>query len=171
MNEKDIIKAAKLGNSQALAELFQQNYTFLLKYLIKATMNKAMAEDLAQETFAKCLEKIHQYDEKSKFSSWLIAIATNLYMDQLRKNKRENNWEKEQGIRHLKWQMENRNEEWNDVLSALSHLRDDVRIPIVLRHYYGYSYDDIGNMMKISSGTVKSRIHNGILAVRKELNT
>ncbi|WP_449620478.1 RNA polymerase sigma factor SigY [Robertmurraya sp. Marseille-Q9965] len=171
MGEKDIIKAAKRGEPKALAELFRQNYTFLLRYLIKATMNKAMAEDLAQETMAKCLEKIHLYDEISKFSSWLIAIATNLYMDQLRRNKREKNWEREQGIRNLKWQMENRNEEWNDVLSALSQLRDDVRIPIVLKHYYGYSYDEIGSMMKISPGTVKSRIHNGILEMRKELKT
>jgi RNA polymerase sigma-70 factor, ECF subfamily len=170
MEEKDLIKDAKRGNQRALAQLFQQNYSFLLKYLIKVTMNKAVAEDLAQETMAKCIEKIHLYQEKSKFSSWLISMATNLYVDQLRKNKREKNWQQqEQGIRNLKWQFESRNEEWNDALTALGKLDDDVRIPIVLKHYYGYSYDEIGSMMKVSPGTIKSRIHNGILSVRREL--
>lgn len=169
MEEKDLIKDAKDGNQLALAKLFQQNYSFLLKYLIKVTMNKALAEDLAQETMTKCIEKIHLYNEKSKFSSWLISIATNLYIDQTRKNKREKNWQQEQGIRNLKWQMESRNEEWNDVLTALGKLDDDVRLPIVLKHYYGYSYDEIGSLMKVSPGTIKSRIHNGILTVRKEL--
>lgn len=170
MEEKDLIKDAKKGNQRALATLFQQNYSFLVKYLIKVTMNKATAEDLAQETMAKCIEKINLYDGKSKFSSWLISIATNLYIDQLRKNKREKNWQQqEQGIRNLKWQLESRSEEWNDALSALGKLNDDVRIPIVLKHYYGYSYDEIGSMMKVSPGTIKSRIHNGILTVRKEL--
>lgn len=170
MEEKDLIKDAKRGNQMALAKLFQQNYSFLLKYLIKVTMNKAVAEDLVQETMAKCIEKIHLYQEKSKFSSWLISIATNLYVDQLRKHKREKNWQQqEQGIRNLKWQFESHNEEWNDALTALGKLDDDVRIPIVLKHYYGYSYDEIGSMMKVSPGTIKSRIHNGILSVRKEL--
>lgn len=169
MDDKNLIKNAKNGNQLALAKLFQQNYSFLLKYLIKVTMNKSVAEDIAQETLAKCIEKIHLYNEKSKFSSWLISIATNLYIDQLRKNKREAKWQQEQGIRGLKWQIESRNEDWNDALTALAKLTDDVRIPIVLKHYYGYSYDEIGSIMKVSPGTIKSRIHNGILAIRKEL--
>ncbi|MDQ0153716.1 RNA polymerase sigma factor SigY [Robertmurraya andreesenii] len=170
MDEKDLIKDAKKGNQRAFAILFQGNYSFLLKYLIKVTMNKTMAEDLAQETMTKCIEKIHLYNENSKFSSWLISIATNLYIDQIRKNKRERNWQQtEQGIRNLKWHLESRNEEWNDVLTVLGKLSDDVRIPIVLKHYYGYSYDEIGSLMKVSPGTIKSRIHNGILTVRKEL--
>lgn len=170
MGESQLIKDAKKGEQLALAKLLQQNYSFLQKYLIKVTMNKPLAEDLAQETMTKCIEKIHLYNEKSKFSTWLISIATNLYIDQLRKKKKEKILqEQEQGIRHLKWQMENRNEDWNDVLTVLGRLKTDVRIPIILKHYYGYSYDEIGKMMKISPGTVKSRVHNGILTVRKEL--
>lgn len=169
MEENELIKNAKNGNQLALAKLFQQNYSFLMKYLIKVTMNKAVAEDIAQEAMARCIDKIHLYNEKSKFSSWLISIATNLYIDQVRKNKRERNWQQEQGVRGLKWQVESRNEEWNDALTALGKLKDDVRIPIVLKHYYGYSYDEIGALMKVSPGTIKSRIHHGILTVRKEL--
>lgn len=171
MGESQLIKDAKNGEQLALAKLFQENYSFLLKYLMKVTINKPLAEDLAQETMTKCMEKIHLYNEESKFSTWLISIATNLYIDQLRKKKRSEKFlqEQEQGIRQLKWQMESRNEEWNDALTALGKLKIDVRIPIILKHYYGYSYDEIGRMMKISPGTVKSRIHNGILTVRKEL--
>lgn len=171
MGESQLIKDAKNGEQLALAKLFQENYSYLLKYLIKITMHKPLAEDLAQETMTKCIEKIHLYNEQSKFSTWLISIATNLYMDQLRKKKRREKFleEQKQGIRQLQWQTESRNEEWNDVLTALGKIKVDVRVPIILKHYYGYSYDEIGRMMKISPGTVKSRIHNGILAVRKEL--
>ncbi|MDZ5470164.1 RNA polymerase sigma factor SigY [Bacillus sp. 31A1R] len=170
MEEKDLITKAKRGDQHAFAKLFQDNYAFLVKYLIKVTMDRNLAEDIAQEAMAKCIEKIHLYDGKAKFSSWLISIASNYYIDQLRKNKREKNWQQqEQAVRHLKWQVETRNEEWNDTLTALGKLSEDVRIPIILKHYYGYSYDEIGEMMKVSPGTIKSRIHNGILTVRKEL--
>ena len=168
--DKELIKRAKDGDKHAFAELFQLNYPFLVKYLLKITLNHDLAEDLAQETMAKCIEKIHLYEYKSKFSSWLISIASNLYIDQERRKKREKKWQLEEEIyRKLKWQMETRNEEWNDVLSALGKLKEDVRIPIILKHYYGYSYDEISVMMNVSSGTIKSRVHNGIVSVRKEL--
>lgn len=170
MEEKELIQRAIKGNNHALAMLFQQNYPFLVKYLIKVTMNTDLAEELAQETMAKCIEKIHLYQFKSKFSSWLIAIATNLFIDQQRKRKREKDWRlHEEQFRKLKWHMESRHEEWNDALTALGRLSEDVRVPIILKHYYGYSYEEIGEMMRISPGTVKSRVHNGLISLRKEL--
>lgn len=170
MDEKNLIKLAIKGDTTAFALLFHENYPFLVKYLIKISMNIDLAEEIAQETMAKSIEKLHLYNGKSKFSSWLISIATNQYIDQIRKMKREKNWQTEEtAFRKIKWQLESRNEEWNDALNALGKLSEEVRIPIILKHYYGYSYDEIGNMMKLSPGTIKSRIHNGILTVRKEL--
>ncbi|BCB02880.1 RNA polymerase sigma factor SigY [Bacillus sp. KH172YL63] len=170
MKEKQWIKQAKKGNHEAFALLFREHYPFLLKYLIKVTMDRDQAEELAQETMATCVEKIHQYHGKAKFSSWLISIATNRFIDLQRKKKREQEWKHEEvNIRKLRWEMESRNEEWNDVLGALAGLSEDVRLPIILKHYYGYSYEEIGRMMDISQGTVKSRVHNGIARLRKEL--
>ncbi|MHC0036825.1 RNA polymerase sigma factor SigY [Pseudoneobacillus sp. C159] len=170
MDEKNLIKSALKGDATSFALLFHENYPFLVKYLVKISLNIDLAEEIAQETMAKCMEKLHLFNGKSKFSSWLITIATNVYFDYLRKEKREKNWQlQEQAFRKIKWQFESRNEEWNDVLSALGKLSEEVRIPIILKHYYGYSYEDIGHMMKLSAGTIKSRVHNGILAVRKEL--
>lgn len=170
MEEKKWIKQAKKGNHEAFALLFKEHYPFLVKYLIKVTMNRDLAEEIAQDTMAKCVEKIHQFNGKSKFSSWLITIATNRYIDLQRKSNREKDWQREEmKIRKLKWEMESRNEEWNDVLSALGRLSEEVRLPIILKHYYGYSYDEIGQMTDLPPGTVKSRVHHGITKMRKEL--
>lgn len=172
MDENELVKSAKRGDQLALAKLFQNNYTFLMKFLLKISMNKDLAEELTQETFTKSIEKLHLYNFQSKFSTWLISMATNLYIDNRRKKKRERNWklEKEQDIRKLKWQIENQNEEWNDCLDILSTLKEEHRTAIILKHYYGYSYDEIGEMLHVSPGTIKSRIHHGILQIRKELD-
>jgi len=165
-----LIKDAKKGDHLAFAMLFRENYPFLVKYLMKITMNLDTAEEIAQETMAKCVQKIHLYNGQSKFTTWLVSIATNTYIDQCRKQKRERNWQgQEEVYRKLKWHLESRNEEWNDCLEALGNLSEEVRIPIILKHYYGYSYEEIGNWMNISPGTVKSRVHNGIKLVRREL--
>lgn len=171
-DEQDLILQARQGDTMALSLLMQKHYSFLVKYLIKVTLNPSLAEDLTQETMIKCIEKIHFYNGTSKFSSWLITIATNLYIDDLRKKKRERNWkEQEQALRKMRWQAARNQEEWPLVLDALGHLSEEVRMPIILKHYYGYSYEEIGNILNLATGTVKSRIHNGIKSLRKELST
>ncbi len=170
MDEKDLIKQAKKGDTLALSKLLEQNYSFLVKYLMKITLHPQIAEDLTQETMMKSIEKIQLYNGKSKFSSWLITIATNLYIDQQRKKKRETKWvEQEQALRKMKWHVANQNEEWTDVLDVLAQIDDKIRMSIVLKHYYGYSYKEIGKTMGIAEGTVKSRVSNGLKMVRKEL--
>lgn len=170
MDEKDLIREAQRGDTVALAKLLQENYSFLFKYLMKVTLHPQIAEDVTQETMMKCIEKIHMYNGESKFSSWLITIATNLFIDQQRRKKREKKWlEQEQALRKMKWKAANRNEEWTAVLDVLAELNEDIRLPIVLKHYYGYSYKEIGKIMGIAEGTAKSRVSNGLKTVRKEL--
>lgn len=170
MEEKELIESAKRGNDHSFAKLFQANYPFLLKYLLKVTMNPDTAEELAQETMVKCIEKLSYFKGDAKFSTWLIAIASNLYMDKKRKWNRERIWKKNEAYtRKLKWQLESRCEDWSDVMEALGKLPDDVRLPIILKHYYGYSYEEIGSMLNKSPGTMKSRVHNGMQQMRKEL--
>ncbi|WP_210467953.1 RNA polymerase sigma factor SigY [Sporosarcina sp. 6E9] len=172
MDEKDLIRQAKKGDTLALSKLLQQNYSFLVKYLMKVTLHPQIAEDLAQETMMKCIEKIQLYNGESKFSSWLITIAKNLFIDQQRRKKREKNWleqEQAQALRKMKWNVANMKEEWPDVLDVLAQINEEIRMAIVLKHYYGYSYKEIGEMMGIAEGTVKSRVSNGLKWVRKEL--
>lgn len=169
-DESALIREAQQGSRTALSILLQQNYGFLMKYLLKITMQPAAAEDLAQETMLRCMEKIKLYNGSSKFSSWLITIASRMYIDGLRKKKRETLWqEQEQALRKLRWQMERAGGDWPDVLEALAGLSEEMRVPIILKHYYGYAYEEIADMLELPPGTVKSRVHNGLKSLRKEL--
>ena len=174
MEEQTLILLAKRGDTHALSQLFSMHYSFLYKYLLKITMNIQQAEDLTQDTMLKCIQKIHLYNGKSKFTSWLITIATHLHIDQTRKKRREELYQQEIGqdvLRGMRWQMNQQGEEWPEVLGALAEITSEMRIPIILKHYYGYSLEEIAAILEISSGTVKSRIHYGLKAVRKELET
>lgn len=169
-DEKELIRQAKRGDRTALCQLIQRHYPFLVRYLMKVTLQPALAEDLAQETMLRCMEKIKLYNGQSRFSSWLMTIGTRLYIDYVRKRKREVRFmEQEQALRKLKWQADHAGSRWPEALEALGSLSEHTRMPIVLKHYYGYSYEEIAEMMDVPQGTVKSRIHNGLSALRKEL--
>lgn len=173
-DDTQLIALAKRGNRTALADLLHRHYSFLYKYLLKLTMNPHAAEDLAQDTMLKAMEKIGLYQGQSKFSSWLITIATRLYIDSGRKQRRESGWQeqerrRQQSLRGMRWQAASAGGDWPAALDALAALPDETRLPIVLKHYYGYSYEEIAAMTGTLAGTVKSRVHYGIASLRKEL--
>jgi len=72
---------------QLLDRLIEQHQHRLYRYLLFLTGNPALAEDLFQETWVRVLERGTQYNAKSKFESWLFAIARNLVIDVSRRKK------------------------------------------------------------------------------------
>lgn len=169
--ERDLAELAAEGNRGALARLLYENYDIVFKYLVKFTMNRSLAEDLAQETMVKAIEKIGSYETgRAKFSTWMVAIARNLYIDMLRRKRHEqtclNGEAATEGLFDIPCET---GEDWRQMLEALAELPDESRCPLLLKHYYGYSLEEIAKMLSIPLGTVKSRIHNALKKLRKEL--
>lgn len=169
-DEATIVKNAVKGDVQSLSELLRQHYSFLYQYVLKLTMDKSKAEDITQETMLKAIEKIGTYKGQSKFSTWLIAIASRLTIDRARRYKREQRYvQEEAAIRSLKYESLGRMNEWPDALEALGHLEENQRMAVLLKYYYGYSQEEIAEMLDTPLGTVKSRVHAGIKQLRKEM--
>ena len=85
VREQELVRQAKLGDKKALAALLQEHYRMVLGYFIRLTLDKSQAEDLAQETMVRAIEKFGLFDEHFKFATWLVAVGTNIYRDQLRR--------------------------------------------------------------------------------------
>ncbi|GAK08891.1 sigma-70 family RNA polymerase sigma factor [Geomicrobium sp. JCM 19038] len=162
------LKKAKKGDEAALARVLLHEYDFVFHYLLKLTLHPSMAEDLTQDTMVKAIERFAQYNaKKAKLSTWLIQIGTNLWRDELRKEKRKQQY---QSLQQLEWEMRHEpTTEWIAVIAELEKLKPEERIPVILKHYYGYGYDEIASIIGAPSGTVKSRLHSGMNRLRKEL--
>lgn len=170
-NELALVDQAKRGSAQALATLMQANYAIVYRYLIKLTMDSRAAEDAVQDAMERAIRCFQSFDPgKAKFSTWLIIIARNRWLDEMRKNKR----------------VQPRGDyapcdigkvhdpftellEQNDLLRVLSTMDEKAKTPITMCYVLGYSYEEIAQYMKIPLGTVKSRISNGIKQLRREL--
>lgn len=175
MDDAQRIRSAKQGHVVELAALLQENYMFVFKYLLHVTLNRQTAEDLTQDTMMRAIEKIKLYDERrSKFSSWLLTIATRLFLDHRRRERRARTASESitrdmvLDTRYLRWQLEGVGEQWVTLIDALCRLPEDGRIAVLLKHYYGYEYGEIGDILNIPTGTAKSRVHNGIRVLREE---
>lgn len=171
LEELDIINRARAGDRDALHSLILDNYSILQGYVIKMTGNKETAHDVINDTIVRATCNISKYKPQGKFSSWLLAIATNIYRDSLKREKKYVSTEgleivnacssEEEAL--LRLQLE-------EVLKCLKELPYEKRAVFILKHYYNYSYEEISKILKCPIGTVRSRLHYSIELLSKKLN-
>lgn len=172
------------GNQDAFEDIvsFFQHRLYHLCYRMLG--NAQEAEDIAQEAFVRAYVNIHTFDQKRKFSTWLFRIATNLCIDRIRKKKPDYYLDAEvPGTEGLdmysqiaasdmlpedeveKMEMQQR------VQYEISRLPEKYRSVIILRYMEELSLQEIGDILELPLGTVKTRIHRGREALRKQMGT
>lgn len=162
MEEKLLVAKARKGDKEALELLLYNNYRIVYGYLFKLTMNKDTALDYTQEAMVKAIINICKFSGDSKFSTWLISIASNAYKDSLRKNKRIKDIELSDLDIQASDNVEERviiSEEVLRLKGALMKIPGEKRQAFILKHYYNYSYEEIAKILKCPLGTVRSRLH------------
>lgn len=171
MDEKELVIKAQEGNKNAMNILLQKNYKALYGFTLKMTANEHLSQDIVQEVCLKAVINIKKFKGNSKFQSWLISIAINYYKDLIRKNKKiefvdENtfNITSKNDENHLLDKLQVK-----EILKELNKLPYEKRISFILKHYYGYSYEEISSIFKCSQGTAKSRIFYTIANLKKKL--
>jgi RNA polymerase sigma-70 factor, ECF subfamily len=151
------------NDNDARRELFEAYYrrTFAIVYNI--LRRRENAEDITQDAFIKAFQSIHQLHDSEKFGAWLSVIASNLARNYLKREKRmiitddlpaydtgdsDSNTETE-ALRSL---------ETDRVRKAIKELPPEHYQVIVLQYYDDLKVEEIARLLKISPGTVKSRL-------------
>ena len=83
-----IARGLRERDIELLTDLVQRCQQRLVRYLLYLTGRREYAEDLAQETWIRMLQRGSQYNGRQPFDPWLFAIARNLAIDYLRKNRK-----------------------------------------------------------------------------------
>lgn len=68
--------------------IYLKYFNIVYKYLLSITNNKEISEDLAQETFYRAILNINSFKSNSKVTTWLCEIAKNLWLNEIKHNKR-----------------------------------------------------------------------------------
>ncbi|MFZ5354344.1 MAG: RNA polymerase sigma factor SigY [Bacillota bacterium] len=167
--EYDIVAEAKHGNKSALNTLLVESYPVVYGYIMKLTGNTDTANDVVQEAMLKAVINIKKYEPKAKFSTWLITVATNVYRDMLRKNKVQlqldenlashGNEVEEEALSNIQY------EQIRDIVQQLAY---EKRTVFILKHFYGYKYEEIADILNCPIGTVRSRLHNAVKYIISE---
>ena len=184
--DADVVALAQQGRELAYRELIRRYERPVFSLVVRMVRDRAMAEDLAQETFIKVLNHIDRYVPEFKFSSWLFKIANNLAIDHLRKRQlptvsidgapdattaaqvEATAFEIASGDESALDELEAK-ELGSAIERAIARLRPEYRSCIMLRHVEGRSYEEIAATLDLPLGTVKTYIHRARHELRKAL--
>jgi RNA polymerase sigma-70 factor (ECF subfamily) len=163
--------------------LIDRYQTDLYSLCVKLTRGGPDADDLFQDTWVRVMKRIDTFSPENNFKAWLFTICTNRYRDLYRWRRR---WwrrvrqfaSKEQFEEELELvesqeagpaELAESMEEKTIVRNAIDALEDTFRLPIVLHYFHEMSTTEIGEVLGIPQGTVKTRLYGARERLRKAL--
>ena len=177
-HENQLIQLVREGDLSAWGELIRIHQDRLYNSIVRVVGHPDRARDVVQDTFIQAIENISRFDGKSQFFTWLYRIAFNRAMSMYRKHKSEVSLEVarenagDETMADSQDQPEDRvlqSELVEEVHQAIEQLSAEHRAVIVLREIEGCEYEQIAEILEVSLGTVRSRLHRARSEMRRLL--
>jgi len=183
---EELLQATARGDEAAFEVLVRRHELPLVNFFFPLVWDRHLAEDLAQEVFVRLFTSAANYQPTARFTSYLYRIARNCWIDHHRRNKSR------RLERSLEAQGDISDDSLRDVLSvlveqpeqsarkeefvkglvaAVDSLPGDHKVVFILSQVEGLRYKEIGEVLNIPEGTVKSRIHAALRKIREILKT
>ncbi|MBI4721259.1 MAG: sigma-70 family RNA polymerase sigma factor [Chitinivibrionia bacterium] len=171
MEDEEIIRRCREGRTDLLDVLIERYKTELYSLCMRLARRAPDADDLFQDTWVRVMKRLDGYSSEQRFKPWLFAICVNRYRDLYRWRKRwgrrRSGGEDPADIRLSPMAGNESDPEQRAVAEenmtaarrAIDALEDALRLPVVLHYFEDLSTEEIGRILEIPQGTVKSRLH------------
>lgn len=164
-NESAIVSSilnGDIGSFEMLMSLYRNR---IYSFLLKMSFSKEDAEDMTQEVFIRVYNNLYQYNSKWCFSTWIFKIAVNVFKSEYSKKKSRDS-KKYTDVLNMSAASNTENPEAIfentetkiEILQMLKSLKIDQRTALVLKYVQGFSYKEIGEILKISPENAKVKV-------------
>ena len=179
ITDYELIQRFIKGEQCCFEKLIYRHKNKVFAYISLYIRDQALAEDIFQDTFLKVIQSVKsgKYSDNGKFISWVMRIAHNLIIDHFRRIKQMNtisNDNYESDLFNSKSFAEDNVEDnmikrqiQKDIRAMISHLPDDQREVVILRHYAGLSFKEIADITDVSINTALGRMRYALINMRR----
>ena len=150
-----LVKAAINGDADGFTELCRRYYPAMVAIAHSVLGDRHLAEDAAQQAFAKAALKLPQLKKESQFAGWLAVICRNIAKDMAR---RTENLRTTEDLSMIAAKSRDDDSTAETVREAISKLSASARELIFLRYYDGMSYQQISSVIGISEQAINGRL-------------
>ena len=183
-DELALVRAAKAGDISAFEQLVRRYDRNVFRIAQHITQNREDAEDVVQDAFLKSYENLKNFQEQSKFYTWLVRIAVNEALMRLRRRRPERMVSLDEDVKTEEDSMPREVADWTpnpeqqysqeelrEILQrTIQGLPSSFRTVFVLRDVEGLSTEETAEALGLSIPAVKSRLLRARLQLRERLN-
>jgi RNA polymerase sigma-70 factor (ECF subfamily) len=183
LSDEDVMERCATGSEIAFRALVKRYRSRIMNLVSRFINDRDRAEEISQEVFLRVFRNRERYRKSGKFSTWIFTIAVNLTKNEIRSRVRHKGTfsldalEEETGGQGLPFpdtsplpdEDLSRGEIREKVAEALRKLPPRYREAVVLRDVEGMSYEEVGQILGIPGGTVRSRINRARLMLKERL--
>lgn len=172
LSDFEIIQKCLQGDKEIFRELISRYKGLVYSIIVRMVSDSRDYDDLAQEIFIKAYKGLDKYSREYRFSTWIIRIATNHIIDYRRKKKVEY-----VPLEAMEYSLSTyssaeaevlKKEKMDMVEGLINELPEMYRLPMVLYHQQGLSYEQIGEGLGLPLSKVKNRIYRGRKMLREK---
>ena len=169
-----VLEACRRGEVEAFRQLFECYKNRVYSIALHFTADSGAAHDITQQVFVTLYTALPGFRHESRFDTWLYRIVVNACLHEHRRRRRFVPFEDlpESSTPSVERTLEGdylRREEIHAVRHAIASLRPKLRLPLLLKHLEGLSYDDIAVALNCSTGTVASRLNRARASLAQKL--
>jgi RNA polymerase sigma-70 factor (ECF subfamily) len=165
----ELVEEVKAGNRLAFSELVKRHQKGLLRMSLRFVKDLDTAEDVIQESFIKAYEKLHSFEGRASFKSWLFQIAVNNARNRIRDSRR--NMTDIENIQLAVGAEAESSMVHGAVAGMLQEevdkLPDRQRMALVLRVYEDLSFKEIAEIMECPYDTAKANYRHALMKLRE----
>lgn len=183
LSDEDLMGRVAEEDERAFSELVRRYQGRITNLVSRVLNDRECSDDLAQEVFVRVFVHRRNYRRGSKFSTWLFTIAANLAKNEIRRRVRRRNWFSLDALQEVlndsaiqladpaegQEQALQREQLQQAVGRAIATVPEKYRLALVLRDIEGLAYEEIGQVLGIPGGTVRSRINRARSMLKRKL--
>jgi RNA polymerase sigma-70 factor (ECF subfamily) len=169
--ESDVALAAT-GDRRAFERLYRANSARIFALCVRMSGDRTAAEELTQDVFVRCWQKLAQFRGESSFSTWLHRMAVNVVLNARKQEGRHTSRhdevdEESQALAQPGLPIPGMG---LDLENAIASLPPGARKVFVLHDVEGYTHEEIAAMSGVTTGATKSQLHRARMLLREALN-
>jgi RNA polymerase sigma factor (sigma-70 family) len=171
--EQELVQALKQHDNAAYRHLYINYRGALYTNILQVITDPETASDVLQEVFVQIWKNIDKYDEgKGRLFTWMLKLTRNMAINQTRvKNFKVHS--KNEDITNYVTTIEEKAPQQTSINNIglrqqVHRLRPELKDVIELSYFQGFKQEEISEILKIPLGTVKTRLRNAIIELRRE---
>jgi RNA polymerase sigma-70 factor (ECF subfamily) len=174
--DRDLVRRMASKDAAALDAFYQRYNRFAFSLILRIVGNREDSEDVLTDVFWQVWQQAPRYDSsRGKPIAWLLTIARTRAIDSIRSTNRQQSRTDELDVNTKPADAPAAGDPFvladtrNAVKEALQELTEQQRIPLEMAYFQGMSHTEIATALGQPLGTVKDRIRNGMMHLRKRL--